>query len=152
MCSIISCISSSLTSQFTSAYSFDPFYSSPLLISNSAYSFQSPFWIKESRVCVLYSEDLKLTLLREHHNSITSGHFGTDKTLSLLSRSFTWNGMARDVRAYVRSCDTCQRIKPSTQVPAGLLQPLPIPEHKWESVSLDFIVDLPKTPSALMQF
>ena len=147
MCSAISSVSSSLTSQFTSAYASDPFFSSPSLASDPAYSFQSPFWIKKSRVCVPDSSDLKLTLLREHHDSITSGHFGTDKTLSLLSRTFTWNGMARDVRAYVRSCDTCQRVKPSTQVPAGLLQPLPIPDKKWESVSLDFIVDLPKTPS-----
>ena len=55
--------------------------------------------------------------------------------------------MARDVRDYVRSFDSRQRVKPSTQVPVGLLQPLPIPDQKWESVSLDFIVNLPKTPS-----
>ena len=110
MCSIISSISSSLISQFASAYSSDPFYSSTLLISNYAYSFQSPFWIKKFRVCVPDSKDLKLTLLWEHHKSITSGHFGTGKTLILLSRSFNWNGMARDVHYHVRSCDTCQRV------------------------------------------
>ena len=91
----------------------------------------------------LIVQNLKLTLLREHHDSITSGHFSTYKTLNLLSRTFTWNGMARDVRSYVRSCDTCQRAKPCTQVPAGLLQSLPILDQKWESISLDFIVGLP---------
>jgi hypothetical protein len=52
------------------------------------------------------------------------------------------NGMVCD---YVKSCDSCQRIKASQQVPAGLLQPLPPPGHLWEQVSMDFIVQLPKT-------
>ena len=115
MCSAISSVSSSLTSQFTLAYASDPLFPILPLLLILDYSFQPPFRIKKSRVCVPNSSDLKLTLLREHHDSITSGHFGTDKTLSLLSCTFTWNGMARDVRSYVRSCDTCQRVKPSTK-------------------------------------
>ena len=53
--------------------------------------------------------------------------------------------MNNDVRQYVKSCDSCQRIKASQQVPGGLLQPLPIPARPWEQVSMDFIVQLPKT-------
>src|SRR3954462_3008562 len=53
--------------------------------------------------------------------------------------------MNNDVRRYVKSCDSCQRIKASQQVPGGLLQPLPIPMHPWDQVSMDFIVQLPKT-------
>src|SRR3954465_5202406 len=52
------------------------------------------------------------------------------------------NGMVRD---YVKSYDSCQRIKASQMVPAGLLQPLPSPGHPWEQVSMDFIIQLPKT-------
>jgi hypothetical protein len=42
-------------------------------------------------------------------------------------------------------CDTCQRVKAEHQRPAGLLQPLKIPEWKWEEIGMDFIVGLPRT-------
>jgi hypothetical protein len=45
----------------------------------------------------------------------------------------------------VAQCDTCQRVKAEHQRPAGLLQPLKIPEWKWEEIGMDFIVGLPRT-------
>ena len=53
--------------------------------------------------------------------------------------------MNNDVWNYVKSCNSCQCIKASQQVPGGLLQPLAIPSHPWEQVSMDFIVQLSKT-------
>ncbi|WVZ70355.1 hypothetical protein U9M48_019030 [Paspalum notatum var. saurae] len=53
--------------------------------------------------------------------------------------------MKRAVAEYVAVCDTCQRVKAEHQRPAGLLQPLKIPEWKWEEISMDFIVGLPRT-------
>ena len=53
--------------------------------------------------------------------------------------------MNQDVWNYVKSCDLCQQIKASQQTPAGLLQPLPIPQYPWEQVSMDFITQLPCT-------
>jgi hypothetical protein len=53
--------------------------------------------------------------------------------------------MKRDVAEYVVVCDTCQRVKAEHQRSAGLLQPMKIPEWKWEEVGMDFIVGLPRT-------
>jgi hypothetical protein len=53
--------------------------------------------------------------------------------------------MKRDVTEYVALCDTCQRVKAEHQRPAELLQPLKIPEWKWEEIRMDFIVGLPRT-------
>jgi IS30 family transposase len=53
--------------------------------------------------------------------------------------------MKRDVAEYVALCDTCQRVKAEHQRPAGLLQPLRIPEWKWEEIKMDLIVGLPRT-------
>jgi hypothetical protein len=47
--------------------------------------------------------------------------------------------MKRDVAAHVALCDTCHRVKAEYQRPAGLLQPLKVPEWKWEEIGMDFI-------------
>jgi len=53
--------------------------------------------------------------------------------------------MRRDVTEYVTHCDACQRNKARNNS-QGHLQPLPVPESRWESVSFDLIVKLPTTP------
>ena len=51
------------------------------------------------------------------------------------------------VSEYVSTCVSCQWNKPSTQLPIGLLQPLPIPEAPWWTVTMDLITALPRTKS-----
>lgn len=53
--------------------------------------------------------------------------------------------MKNNVAEYLERCLECQQIKAEHQHPAGLLQPLPIPEWKWETISMDFITRLPRT-------
>jgi len=54
--------------------------------------------------------------------------------------------MKLDVAKYVASCGVCQQVKAEHKRPAGLLQPLEIPEWKWEHITMDFIVGLPRSP------
>ncbi|KAM6587964.1 hypothetical protein CsatA_010569 [Cannabis sativa] len=56
-----------------------------------------------------------------------------------------WPGMKKDVVEFVAKCLTCQQVKAEHQRPAGLLQPLKLPEWKWEEISMDFVSGLPKT-------
>ena len=46
---------------------------------------------------------------------------------------------------YVKECSACQQKKVEHSHPAGLLQPLPISNKNWESVSMEFIIGLPKS-------
>jgi hypothetical protein len=55
--------------------------------------------------------------------------------------------MKRDITEYITLCDVCNRVKAEHQMLAGLLQPLPIPEWKWDNVSMDFITGLLRTKS-----
>lgn len=90
-------------------------------------------------------EALRGDFLAEAHDVSTSGHLGMARTMDRLSRVAYWPNMERAVRDYVRSCDQCQRNKPSNRQPFGLLQPLPVPNRNWEGVSMDFITCLPET-------
>ena len=62
-----------------------------------------------------------------------------------MKKSYYWPGMKKQVVEYLARCLECQQIKAEHQHPAGLLQPLPIPEWKWETISMDFITGLPRT-------
>ena len=53
--------------------------------------------------------------------------------------------MKQAVEDYIKQCATCQQAKQLNQTPAGLLQPLPIPEGVWMDLSMDFIEGLPKS-------
>jgi hypothetical protein len=55
--------------------------------------------------------------------------------------------MTRTVRHYVTSCPSCQCNKPRSDLPAGLLQSLPVPDKKLEQITMDMITDLPPTSS-----
>lgn len=55
--------------------------------------------------------------------------------------------MKNDVAAFVAHCLTCQKVKIEHQRPTGLLQPMDIPESKWDSISIYFMVGLPHTQS-----
>jgi len=57
---------------------------------------------------------------------------------------FAWRGMKEDVMHHIKEFSTCQEKKEEHTHPTGLLQSHPIPENKWESISIEFIIGFPK--------
>ena len=53
--------------------------------------------------------------------------------------------MKKGIAEYISKCMKCQQVKVENQHLAGLLQPLPVLEWKWEFVSMDFITGFPMT-------
>ena len=49
----------------------------------------------------------------------------------------------KEIGRYVNGCDTCQRYKNQSKVPAGKLMSNAIPEKLWSHISVDFITKLP---------
>ncbi|CAN4125244.1 unnamed protein product [Withania somnifera] len=60
-------------------------------------------------------------------------------------RLYWWNGMKKDITDYVSKCLNRRQIKYEHRRPGGLMQRLPIPEWKWERVTMDFVSGLPRT-------
>lgn len=89
--------------------------------------------------------NLRELLIAEMHDLPLVGHQGKNRTLRRLIDKFGWPKMSKDVDRYVAGCQHCMMNKPRTTHPAGLLQPLELPNRPWESISMDFIVKLPKT-------
>ncbi|KAK1629357.1 hypothetical protein QYE76_003672 [Lolium multiflorum] len=99
----------------------------------------------QKRICVPDIAEIKEVILREAHQTPYSIHPGSTKMYMDLKELFWWNNMKREIAQYVAECHTCQRVKAEHQSPAGKLQPLPIPEWKWEEIGMDFITGLPMT-------
>ena len=83
--------------------------------------------------------------LYECHDSPSAGHPGIRNTYAHARRHFYWAGMHKDVHGYVTHSQKCPVNKVECLKAGGLLQPLEIPNGKWERISMDFIVGLPPT-------
>ncbi|KAG7548022.1 Reverse transcriptase domain [Arabidopsis suecica] len=103
--------------------------------------------VVNGRVCVPDIKELKDEILREAHQSRFSIHPGLHKMYHDLKRYYHWVGMKKDVARWVARCPTCQLVKAESQVPSGLIQSLPMPEWKWDHVTMDFVTGLPRSPA-----
>ncbi|KAI5750678.1 hypothetical protein M8J77_000323 [Diaphorina citri] len=86
-------------------------------------------------------------ILSESHDA--SGHFGVHRTYSRVSQHYFWPGMWEQVTQYVRSCESCQRVKAPNQLPTGLMRPRST-EGPWKKVYMDFMGPYPRTSKGNM--
>jgi hypothetical protein len=93
----------------------------------------------KNRVYLRAESPITTAIITEFHNST---HEGFQKGLRRIQAVFYWPRM-KQLRSFIRNCDTYQGLKAANTQPAGLLQPLPVPEHVWTDISMDFIDGLP---------
>jgi hypothetical protein len=84
-------------------------------------------------------------ILREMHNVPYVGHSGYQKIVEAVKSHYFWLGTNKEIGEYIAIHMESQKVKLEHRHPARLLQPLPIPEWKWEVVTMDFITGLSRT-------
>lgn len=99
----------------------------------------------KDRMVLSSKSSLIPTILHTYHDFVMGCHFGFLRTYKRLTGELFWKNMKANVKRYVEKCTVCQRNKNSSLSPAGLLQPLPIPNQIWEDISMDFVEGLPKS-------
>ena len=103
------------------------------------------YLLHKGRVSVPLDSNIRRQILYECHDHPSAGHPGIRKTYAHLQKKNYWPGMHKNVDEYVMHCQKCQVNKTEHLNPGGLLHSLEIPNGKWESISMDFIVGLPTT-------
>ncbi|KAD3068885.1 hypothetical protein E3N88_36765 [Mikania micrantha] len=101
--------------------------------------------LRFGRMWVPRNGDIRARILDEAHKSRYSVHPGATKMYQDLRHDYWWPGMKFNVMQYVNRCLTCAQVKAEHQKPYGYVQPLEVPEWKWEHITMDFITKLPKT-------
>ena len=96
----------------------------------------------QPRLCVPISQR-NFVLKEAHENPFESAHAGPERLWHSLSSRFYWKRMKLDIIRFCRSCDVCQKTKASNFNKFGMLIPNPIPSRPYQSISMDFIVNLP---------
>lgn len=111
--------------------------------SHPSFSYANGELRRKGKLVVGNDEDIKLHILKWLHDSPVGGHSGRDATLHRVKSLFYWPKMGTEIQNYVRNCSICQTNKYDNSAKSGLLQPLPVPDGVWESISMDFIEGLP---------
>jgi hypothetical protein len=96
------------------------------------------------KIYVPKDREMRCRIVEQHHNMCIARHAGRFKTLELISRNYWWTQMSHYIGTYVKTCDLCNRTKVQCRRPISELHPSEAP---WEGISIDFIVELPKSHS-----
>jgi len=143
-----------LLSQIKGQYHKDPFYKKILDSLHSFKNFETPdsgyihLKLADRKVlCIPNIQEgerhLQETIIDQAHSLLA--HLGHKKTLTYLREYVWWESMGPDVQAFCNSCITCQKSKPMTQKPYGLLNPLSVPSEPWGAIGVDFVGLFPES-------
>ncbi|KIM61573.1 hypothetical protein SCLCIDRAFT_121590, partial [Scleroderma citrinum Foug A] len=89
--------------------------------------------------------DLRKDALREYHDARPAGHPGVGAMMKKVLKHLWWPTIHRDIRQYVRGCQTCQASKVNTHPMAPPITPHDVASNPFpfKQVSVDLVTDLP---------
>ena len=93
----------------------------------------------------LVTEENRLEVLRQHHDSLVAGHRGRHQTQELATRNFTWHRWSEDVANYVAGYIKCQKSKADRHSRQTKLAPMPTGERPFQEIEMDFVGKLPES-------
>ena len=98
--------------------------------------------LKEGKIYVPKDEELRVEIIRLHHDVPVAEHGGRWKMVELVTRNYWWPGVTRDIGKYVEGCDLYQRMKNRTEEPVGKLKLSEVLQKTWTHLMVDFITKL----------
>ena len=123
--------------------------------------------VKELGVVLTVREDSKLArakdgrsivedqdaeaVVRRIHEAPAHGHQGIRKTSARVNRHYQVSNLREIVTRVVNECVTCGKVKAGRHKMYGELQPLPVAQGPWDSISMDFITKLPLSHEPLTE-
>ena len=97
------------------------------------------------RGCLYVPKSMVNTRLESEHDSKWALYLGQDKTIELVRRNIWWPGTDSYIEKYIQACPACQSDKSRSHRRYGLLSPLELPYAPWQSITMDFITDIPRS-------
>ncbi|GKF65057.1 reverse transcriptase domain-containing protein [Tanacetum coccineum] len=83
--------------------------------------------------------------MHESHKLKYSIHPGSEKMYQDMKKLYWWPNMKANIATYVSKCLTCAKVKAKHQRPSGLLVQPDIPQWKWDNITMDLVMKLPKS-------
>ena len=88
---------------------------------------------------------LRKDIIIANHNHPIAGHPSIKRTRDLITSEYYWPMLKKDIEAYVKKCNTCQKVKAKNSSTTTPLHPNEIPSSPWEIISINLISPLPQS-------
>lgn len=96
----------------------------------------------QGKLYVFNNLKIRCEILKQCHDSVTTGHPGHNLTLELIERHYWWPLMCAFINKYIQGCEQCQRFKPILY-PKQAILPIAVPEGPWQIIGTDLVIGLP---------
>src|SRR6266481_4759449 len=97
------------------------------------------------KVYIPLDRNLCHDIVEAHHDTLVTGHPGRWKTTELVVCNYWWPRMGCYITKYVKGCDLCNHTKMFLASLAGKLMPNHVLDHQWQVISVNLIMDLPRS-------